>query len=113
MNSYVEYNQIKNYLSRYDLEDTEENVNILKRVIQIKEYLIYQEIFKQIKTCRIIESKSNSITIEIDAENNKKLLDDINKKYFIKNFGRRKVEKKIGHGYVLGNLFITLTIYFK
>ena len=46
MNSYVEYNQIKNYLSRYDLEDTEENVNILKRVIQIKEYLIYQEIFK-------------------------------------------------------------------
>ena len=47
-----------------------------------------------IETCRIIKSKSNSITTEIDAENNKKLLDDINKKYLIKKIGQRKVEKK-------------------
>ena len=93
MNSYVEHNRIKNYLSRYDLEDTEENFNILKKVIQKKEYLIYQEIFKLMETCRIIELKSNSITIEIDAENNKKLLDDINKKYFIKRIVQREVEK--------------------
>ena len=93
MNSYVEHNRIKNYLSRYDLEDTEENFNILKKVIQKKEYLIYQEIFKLMETCRIIELKSNSITIEIDAENNKKLLDHINKKYFIKRIVQRKVEK--------------------
>ena len=93
MNSYVEHNRIKNYLSRYDLEDTEENFNTLKKVIQKKEYLIYQEIFKLMETCRIIELKSNSITIEIDAENNKKLLDDINKKYFIKRIVQRKVEK--------------------
>ena len=93
MNSYIEYKRIKNYLSRYDLEDTEENFNILKKVIQKKEYLIYQEIFKLMETCRIIELKSNSITIEIDAENNKKLLDDINKKYFIKRIVQRKVEK--------------------
>ena len=93
MNSYVEHNRIKNYLSRYDLEDTEENFNILKKVIQKKEYLIYQEIFKLMETCRIIELKSNSITIEIDAENNKKLLDDINKKYFIKKIVQREVEK--------------------
>ena len=93
MNSYVEHNRIKNYLSRYDLEDTEENFNTLKKVIQKKEYLIYQEIFKLMETSRIIELKSNSITIEIDAENNKKLLDDINKKYFIKRIVQRKVEK--------------------
>ena len=93
MNSYVEHNRIKNHLSRYDLEDTEENFNILKKVIQKKEYLIYQEIFKLMETCRIIELKSNSITIEIDAENNKKLLDDINKKYFIKRIVQREVEK--------------------
>ena len=93
MNSYVEHNRIKNYLSRYDLEDTEENFNILKKVIQKKECLIYQEIFKLMETCRIIELKSNSITIEIDAENNKKLLDDINQKYFIKRIVQREVEK--------------------
>ena len=55
--------------------------------------MIYQEIFNLIETCRKIESKSNSITIEIGAENNKTLLDDINKKYFIKKIGQRKVEK--------------------
>ena len=65
------------------------------------------------ETCKITESKPNSITIEIDAANNKKLLDDINKKYFIKKIGQRNVERKFGHGYILGNLFITLTIYFK
>ena len=43
-----------------------------------------------IETCRIIKSKSNSITTEIDAENNKKLLDDINKKYFIKKLVKEK-----------------------
>ena len=65
-----------------------------------------------IETRRIIELKSRSIIIETDAENNSKLLDDISKKYFIKEISQRRVEKKIGHGYVLGNLFITLKIDF-
>ena len=65
-----------------------------------------------IETRRIIELKSRSIIIETDAENNSKLLDDISKKYFIKEISQRRVEKKIGNGYVLGNLFITLKIDF-
>ena len=84
MNSYVENNLIRNYLARYNLDETEENFNILKKFIQKKEYLIYEEIFKLIETCRIIESKSRSVIIEIDAEHNEKLLDEISKKYFIK-----------------------------
>ena len=112
MNSYVENNQIRNYHSRYNLDEIEENFNILKKVIQKKEYLIYKETFKWIETCRIIESKSRSIIIEIDAENNGKLLDDISKKYLIKMISQREIERKIGHGYVLGNLCITLKIDF-
>ena len=46
-----------------------------------------------IETCRIIESKSRSIIIEIDAENNGKLLDNISKKYFIKKISQRRIEK--------------------
>ena len=42
--------------------------------------MIYPEIFKLIE---IIDSKSKSITIEIDAENNSILLDDIVKKFVI------------------------------
>ena len=99
-------------LSRYNLDESKENFNILKKVIQKKEYSIYEEIFKLIETRRIIELKSRSIIIETDAENNSKLLDDISKKYFIKEISQRRVEKKIGHGYVLGNLFITLKIDF-
>ena len=99
-------------LSRYNLDESKENFNILKKVIKKKEYSIYEEIFKLIETRRIIELKSRSIIIETDAENNSKLLDDISKKYFIKEISQRRVEKKIGHGYVLGNLFITLKIDF-
>ena len=95
MNSYVENNQIRNYLSRYNLDETEENFNILKKVIQKKEYLIYEEIFKLIETCRTIESKSRSIIIEIDAENNGKLLDDISKIYSIKKISEKRIEKKL------------------
>ena len=36
MNSYVENNQIKNYLSRYNLDETYENFNILKKVTHRK-----------------------------------------------------------------------------
>ena len=95
MNSYVQNNQIRNYASRYNLDETEENFNILKKVIQKKEYLIYEEIFKLIETCRTIESKSRSIIIEIDAENNGKLLDDVSKIYSIKKISQKRIEKKL------------------
>ena len=73
--------------------------------------MIYEDIFKLIETCTIIESKSRSIIIEVDAENNDKL-DDISKKYFMKKISQRRIEKKISHGYVLGNIFITLKMIF-
>ena len=95
MNSYVENNLIRKYLARYNLDETEENFNILKKFIQKKEYLFYEEIFKLTETCRIIESKSRSVIIEIDAENNSKLLDDISKKYLIKKISQRRIEKKL------------------
>ena len=73
--------------------------------------MIYLEIFKLIETCRIINSKSKSITIERDAENNSILLDDIVKKFFTEKIYQKRVEKKIGHGYILGNLFILLNFF--
>ena len=85
MKSYnnVEINRIKNYLSRYGIEENEENFNAITKLIQKKERLIYEEIFKLIETCKIIISNSNSMLIEIDAENNWELIDDINKRFFM------------------------------
>ena len=71
--------------------------------------MIYLEIFKLVETCRIINSKS--ITIERDAENNSILLDDIVKKFFTEKIYQKRVEKKIDHGYILGNLFILLNFF--
>ena len=87
------------------MEETEENFDILKKVIQKKEYLIYPEIFKLIE---IIDSKSKSITIEIDAENNSISLDDIVKKFVIEKIYQGRVEKKIGRGYILGGIYSLL-----
>ena len=93
MNNHVENNQIRNFFSRYNLEKTKENFKILKKVkFEKKEYLIYQKIFKLIE---IIDSKSKSITIEIDAENNSILLDDIVNKFFIEKIYQKRVEKKL------------------
>ena len=36
MNNHVENNQIRNYLSKYNLEETEENFDILKKVTKKK-----------------------------------------------------------------------------
>ena len=57
--------------------------------------MIYEEIFKLIETGRIIESKSRSVIIETNAENNNKLLDDISKNYFLKKISQRRIEKKL------------------
>ena len=91
------------------MEETEENFDILKKVIQKKEYLIYPEIFKLIE---IIDSKSKSITIEIDVENNSISLDDIVKKFVIEKIYQGRVEKKIGRGYILGGIYSLLYKYF-
>ena len=44
------------------------------------------------------------IIIEIDAEENYHLLEGIANKFFITRLDQRRAEKKVGHGYVTGNL---------
>ena len=68
-----------------------------------------------IDNCQIIEKNSKNIIIEIDSEEYSDLITDINKRFLIKKKNKqrtkKKKKKKIGHGYELGNLFITLINY--
>ena len=80
----------------------------MEKFIEKKEYSIYEEIFKLIESCRIITTDAKGIIIEIDAEGNYHLLEDIANKFFIIRLGQRRAEKKVGHGYVTGNLFFLL-----
>ena len=64
-----------------------------------------------INNCHIIEGDSTGITVEIDFLEHHKLLEDLTNNFFAKKVSTRKVEKKIGHAYFVGNPFLTIKIY--
>ena len=64
-----------------------------------------------IQNCRIIEEDSTGIIIEIDLIEHRKLLEDLTNSFFTKKISTRKVKKKIGHAYFVGNPFLTIKIY--
>ena len=59
----------------------------------------------------MVEEDSGSITVEIDLAEHNHLLKDITKKFFTKKLSTRKVKKKVGHVYIIGNPFLTIKIY--
>ena len=77
-----------------------------KRIINKKEYYVYKAILYIIDNCRVIEEDSGSITVEIDLLEHDHLLKDITGKFFTKKIKTRKLERKIVHGYVVGNPLI-------
>ena len=102
---------INNYLARYDLK-SEENFEKIEKVIENKEYYVYKEIFQLIDSCRIVTTGPKGVIIETDAKENHHLLEDITHKFFTIRLGQRRAEKKVGHGYITGNLFVLLKIHY-
>ena len=49
--------------------------------------------------------------MEIDTEQNERLLKDITTKFLTKLLKSRRVEKKIGHGFEISNLLSTIRIF--
>ena len=107
----VKRNHINYYLYRYSIKNNEENFNKIAEVITKREYFVYRKILYIINNCRVVEEDSGSITVEIDLVEHNHLLEDITKNFFTKKLSTRKVEKKVGHAYIIGNLFLTITIY--
>ena len=64
-----------------------------------------------IENCQIIQEDSTGIIIEIDLIEYRTLLEDLTNSFFTKKISTRKVEKKIGHAYFVGNPFLTIKIY--
>ena len=112
MNENIKKNLIYNYLSRYNFV-SEKDYKKLEKLLKKKEYFIYKEIFELLESCRIVESTLDRIIIEIDAEQNNHLLDDIAKKNFITRLSQRTAEKswtRLCYGesirYVKNSLFL-------
>ena len=61
--------------------------------------------------CKIIDEDSTGIITETDLSEHRTLLEDLTNKFFSKKLGTRKYEKRFGHGYFVGNVFLTIKIY--
>ena len=95
----------------YGIQETEENFKKLEEMIENREFIIYQKLLYIIDNCWIAEEDWSGITLEIDISEQRKLLDDLVNKFFTKKISTRKVEKKVGSAYFIGNPFLTIKIY--
>ena len=64
-----------------------------------------------IDNCCIVEEDSARITVEICLNEHRELLEDLTNSFFTQKISTIKVEEKIGHGYFVGNSFLTIKIY--
>ena len=109
--NYVNTNRINNFIYMYNIQNTEENFKKLEHVTEKRDFTIYKQILYTVDNCKIVEEDSSGITVEIDLFKHRKLLEDLTNKFLHKKLRNRKFEKKIGHGYFVGNIFLTIKIY--
>ena len=83
----------------------------MEHVIEKRDFTIYKLILYMIDNCRVVDEDSAGIIVEIDLLEHPTLLEDLTNKFFSKKLDSRKYEKKIGHGYIVGNVFLTINIY--
>ena len=88
-------NKICNLISRYYIEDMEENFEKIKLVIKQKKFILHSEIFDFVNNCRTIAKTFKKVITEIDSEEYSDLLKDINKNFFIKKLNQRAEKKKL------------------
>ena len=104
----VSYNKVQNVLNIYGIIENQENFGKIAAVIDQRDYYVYREILKIVENCRIIHDDNTGLTVEIDLDIHKKLLDDIGNRFFIKKIRTRKVETR---NQVISNTFLTLKIW--
>ena len=107
----VNRNCINNCLYHYSIKNNEENFNKIAEVITKREYFVYQNFLYIINNCRVVEEDSGIITVEIDLVGHNHLLEDNTENFFTKKLTTRKVDKKVGHAYIIGNPFLKIKIY--
>ena len=59
-----------------------------------------------------MEATNDWLIVEIDIKENNHLVEDLGRKFFIKRINQRRVEKKVRHGYILENLFVTFKVLY-
>ena len=91
----VSYNKVQNVLYEYSIDKNQENFEKISAVISQKDYYVYKEILKIVENCQIIHDDNTGLTIEIDLDTHRKLLDDIGNRFFIKKYEQGKLKQEI------------------
>ena len=112
MNNNVKENSINNHISRYGIVKNQSNYEELRKVIEKKDYFVYKKICELVNSSRIVEATNDWLIVEIDSKENNHLVEDLGRKFFIKRINQRRVEKKVRHGYILENLFVTFKVLY-
>ena len=112
MNNNVKENSINNHISRYGIVKNQSNYEELRKVIEKKDYFVYKKICELVNSSRIVEATNDWLIVEIDIKENNHLVEDLGRKFFIKRINQRRVEKKVRHGYILENLFVTFKVLY-
>ena len=85
-------NAISNILYKYCIEKNESNFNKIAEVWLKKDIDIYRTIFQIINNCLIVDENTNYITIFIDSEQHRDLLNEISKKKFLTLVERKRTK---------------------
>ena len=59
-----------------------------------------------------MEATNDWFIVEIDIEENNHLVEDLERKFLIEPTNQRRVQQKVGHGHILGNLFVTFKVVY-
>ena len=108
----VNRNKFLNIIYKQGIEYNESNIEKIEKEIGKKDY-VYLKFCDLTDSARIIQVTNKLFIVEFYLEENKKLAKYLNNLFFIKRIGQRRVKKKkkkIGHGYVTENLFVTYKI---
>ena len=108
--NHVNRNKCVNLIQKYNIDNTDSNLEEIEKVLAKTNYYVYLKICDLIDSARIIEVTNQWFIFEFDLAENNKLAEDLTNLFFIKRISQRRVQKKIGHGYVLRNLFVSYKI---
>ena len=81
-------------LSRYFIQNTEENFKRKERVIEKRGFTVYKQILYMIDNCKIIEEDWTGIIIEINLSEHRTLSEDLTNNFFSKKLGTTKYKER-------------------
>ena len=109
MNKNVIHNPAYNYLSGYHIS-TEHLEEVEKLVVESICFYLYKRLCELAPNSRVTNEKCAFI-VEIDAQENRKLVDDMQRIFIIKVLKRTTADKKRGRHTEVGNLFLKIKIF--